>query len=107
MLVYRMEDADGRGPFRNSGVMWKMSEAMGRNRDDFDCFHNDFPTPDEEGLNFTRDHKCGCVSLRQLVTWFPRPCRDVLAREGYDLVVLSVPDALCEVGEEQVIYVFA
>lgn len=100
MRVFRIEDDNGNGPFRHDHIL----NAMGRHID-HDC-DNGFPTPHQEGLDFrSGEHKCGCASMRDLVTWFPRPVRQILAREGYSFTVLEVPDDRIQMGERQVIYV--
>lgn len=99
MRVFRIEDDDGNGPFRYNHIIDAMGTYVVHTTD------NGFPTPQEEGLNFTSCHKCGCLSPRELVRWFPRPVREILAREGYSLAIYEVPESQVQIGEHQVIYV--
>lgn len=110
MLVYRAENEYGYGPFQG-WLAYDFTEAMadaGRYDEDFsEPFHEAFPTHWEEGLSLEdcrEDPLCACSSIRQWLRWFPRPCREVLAREGYHLVIFEVPEDAVDVGQDQVIF---
>lgn len=110
MLVYRAETDDGRGPFMGfCGLVWDMSYAMEMaglwdGGPDGNAWHDQFPSPYEEGLGLPDERRCACASLRQWVRWFPRPCREVLADRGFELIVYEVPDVHCQVGRHQVLF---
>ncbi|PLP55560.1 hypothetical protein CYK37_30185 [Mesorhizobium loti] len=106
MLVYRIEDARGYGPWSGSGTAeayWDAAE-VGTNP-------NDHPSPYVEGGvlydAYVRwaDGRFGCSSVEQLRDWFPCPKgREVMRQRGYRAVAYQVePEALCE-GTMQVIF---
>lgn len=114
MLVYRYENEDGYGPFTGGHLAWDFTDAMleaGRYADcddpgDPDCWHNRFPNLWEEGLNAPDDweDRCAVRSPRDVVRWFPKPCREVLAREGFRLAAYEVPDDAVLTGDHQVVF---
>lgn len=100
MLVYRIENDNGVGPFV-AGDDWDFYPLDYHPGQAF----MDFPRPDDDGLLFEEDiHKCGCASLRQLIHWFPKPVRTMLTERNYKLVVLDIPDERVQVGQYQVIF---
>lgn len=114
MLVYRYEDEAGHGPFAGQHLAWDFTDAMleaGRypecdDPDDPDCWHNRFPTHWEEGLDDDDmdDGVCGFSSIRQAVRWFPKPCREIMARNGLVLEAFEVPDDAVLIGDHQVVF---
>lgn len=111
MLVYRFENEEGYGPFNGGFLAFDMDDAMrdaGRHDDPDgdDTWHNRFPTPWEDGIDtyFPGEERCGVLTPRQAVTWFPKPCREVLYREGFQLKAYEVPEDAVQVGGHQVVF---
>jgi hypothetical protein len=99
MFIYRIQDADGFGPYQSSKVI----------RDIYD-HHNEIaydpdsrtPSPYCEGLGPVEEfHRFGFASLEQLDRWFTAEEQAALFREGFELVVLEVPDYAVRVGQHQ------
>lgn len=101
MNLYRVENAEGIGPFHAGGhdFFRVLVDSVGGNE-----FFNNFPTPHEEGLGFfmTSNERVGCVSLTQLAAWFPKAARRVLVQYKFFLCCYQVPDA--RVGEYQAVF---
>ncbi len=103
ILLWRIEDAAGHGPFRPGPGLSAMNLAM--TGDAAVCWHQTaMPTPHYEGLDQFRHLHCGTPSLRMLVRWFPRCARKALAAHDYRLVTLLVAPGAAQVGETQALY---
>jgi hypothetical protein len=86
--VFRMEDGQGRGPFRGR-IVSLMNDAMtGRPEADW---HYDMPSSYDAFGDMPRGHVCGTLTLRDMVRWFPRPMRRALAYFDYGLSVYDLP----------------
>lgn len=105
MLIYRMENQLGRGPFFRELLSWPMHEAMGFSKDDERPYHDGFMTPQREGFKMTSDHLCGCRSKRELVKWFPKLAREFLKTKGFTTKVYDVPDENIQIGRHQVVFI--
>lgn len=90
--VYRIEDAFGIGVFQSAGLSNAMNEAMtGNGQSDW---HADRALPSSLEIFGHHQHLvCGVDNLRDLVRWFPRPMRRVIARSEYGLTVYRMPAA--------------
>lgn len=86
--VYRVETGNGRGPFVHR-LLQEINVAMTGDPDA--DWHADLPCTLEAFGPQPLDHVCGTLTLRDLVRWFPRPMRRVLARHGYGLSVYVMP----------------
>lgn len=89
VLVYRVEDKNGVGPFRSDS--FEIDSMLDL------CNHvNGLPLPREEGFrlvpdSFYNDHLiCGCTSLEGLETWIPYAVVDDLDSLGFRLVTYSM-----------------
>ncbi len=91
MKVYRLETKGEHGPF--SGLDWmtpKELDTLCEILGSFQTTETD-PYPEDDGINDTQpDDVFGCVSLRQLYSWFPHPLRYKLATLGYRIVMYEV-----------------
>lgn len=101
MLVYRVENARGYGPW-NSTVRQSyvdgLLKAMERKSA---CGH---PTPIEDGLSINLRWRYGCKSLDQLHDWFPEPYRQRLFDAGFTVKVYAVPSSRVKMGRSQVAF---
>ena len=105
MRVFRIEDWSGQGPFRGP-FSQAMNDAMTTDPDE-DWHGKRFPGSHESFAMLSRGHVCGTSSPRDLVRWFPRPIRMVLARHGFGLSVYELPvDAVVtsDVDRSQVMF---
>lgn len=88
VAVFRVEDEQGRGPFR-SRILSVMNDAMTGNPDA--DWHIDMPDSHEAFGEMPAGHVCGTASLRDMVRWFPRRMRRVLGCYGYGLSTYRMP----------------
>jgi hypothetical protein len=112
MRVYRFQAEDGSGPFQSTELIEAMDAAMvttGRMGPAETPWHDRLPMPWADGIDAAElvgfeIPRTGCASLRQLVTWFPRPCRAVLAAHGQRLVAFEVPHRAVLIGRSQLVF---
>lgn len=112
MRVYRIEAEDGSGPFQSTELIEAMDAAMidaGRIGPDKTPWHDRLPMPWADGIDAAelvgfQTPRTGCASLRQLVTWFPRPCREVLVANGHRMIAFEVPHSAVSSGRRQVVF---
>jgi hypothetical protein len=107
MLVYRVETPKGKGAFSCGATSWYDSERADQ------CGHRsyDMPAPaDEASMGYeiewnkhTSNHVFGCVSIDQLLEWFPcAQGRAAMARmEGVVIAVYEVDPDLVIIGLKQ------
>lgn len=91
MIIYRIQDKEGRGPFRPG-----FSESWIEDRDDHD---NLLPWNLEFGVLMVADWEivaCGCRSKKQLRRWFSRVEYYRLLSLGYASVTLTPSRILAE-----------
>lgn len=103
--VWRVEDAQGSGPFGGGyGLAYEFSDVMPPYYDG--CWHNQFPNGHGEGFVHSWDDGWvfGLSSLLQYRQWFPAPCRRVLRSYGLGLARYEVDPDHMEVGKYQVLF---
>jgi hypothetical protein len=85
MLVFRVEDGDGTGPYTDGALkaVWRVISAHNSS-----YYHTGIYSDVDM---FTYKHKCGCSSIEQLVKWF-HGWAELLNENGYLLVVYSVAE---------------
>jgi hypothetical protein len=104
--IYRIEHADGIGMFQpftyedRVNVRPHCLDCLGL--EDLLFRHWAFNTPQNDGLNFTREHYCAYQSQSQMEAWISPDEFQVLIEAGYKILALRVSD--CQVGEYNVIY---
>ena len=90
MIVYRVQNAKGTGPFQGS--------VMGLVK-----LWEDGPTPREDGLEGSMaDMHCGVGEPYYLPQWFPQP--HSLRARGFTLTVWDVPDDHAEWLRHQAVF---
>lgn len=103
VTLWRIQDASGLGPFKGDQATIEMDAALSGSI--ADGWHNaTMATPWEEGLDWYQEHRCAATSPRDLVRWFPRRARQVLARHGYQVVRLEAPAGTAQKGRTQAVY---
>lgn len=107
MIVWRIEDAQGRGPFNGaiSNITYKYQDATGIN-----VFRPPPPQRDRDlGDHFQRNHYCGFKDQQQFHDWFgPNPeHHKILGEAGLGLTIYEVNDSDVKIGDHQVIFVKA
>lgn len=100
MLVYRIQDKDGYGPFSN-GFYATTSKFKKHNDDQI------HPTPFEEGLldkdNIDKDYHCGFSSKNRLNKWFTGIQKELTAG-GFVIAVYQVDQQHVKRGETQLVF---
>lgn len=102
MLVYRVEDSEGRGPYRKrAGYVHEWSKDENG--------HNDYnhPSPYQDGLPGMWDMEsyiCGFKSKAQLKAWFSEEELSNLEALGFSIKTFEVPKSDVKVGGKQVIF---
>jgi hypothetical protein len=97
MLVYRIEDSDGYGPFRHpDGRARCLSGVIFNNR------HH--PVPVDDGINgMHRLDVCGFISIDAAIDWFGKYV-DKLEEEGVYLSVYKIKKKFVKFGKRQVCF---
>lgn len=93
VAVYRIQDDEGRGPFRPGfSKTWVKERADHENLipwyDEFGPVHNNVLSGAWSG--------CGCLSKKQLRRWFTKPEYRKLKKHGYRAVKMKVGRVLAE-----------
>ena len=98
MIVYRMQDAEGRGPYRPG-----FSQYWVEDRSD----HDNLLTWMQEFARYAIPSRgyfgCGCRTLEQLRRWFIESEYETLLRYGFQAVEMDVARVLYE-SEIQLIF---
>jgi hypothetical protein len=95
MIVWRVEDATGRGPYNS-----RYFTAAGLDK------HQgmEYPTPGEESILYMPGGRCGFVSRAKLAEWFKVDCRRKLHEFGFGISVFEVSEEDVYEGRKQVIF---
>lgn len=111
MIVYRIEDSKGRGPYRRNDVKHVLP---GWDACDFNYRH---PCPmDDHGLREwwldlghgmqRESYVCGFRDIKQLVDWFHKQeWMDRLQEAGYSLTTYEVDAQTVQFGDSQLMFV--
>lgn len=97
MKIYRVENREGLGPYRNTDWQpWEHGNALTHPCPRFD-----------KGLNYIKScEKCAFKSYRQLRDWFTKEELAELKTMGYDIIKLEVDRKLIRFGKKQIVYQF-
>ena len=102
MLVYRMENRNGRGPYRS------LSEPARWLRDEhgISLYDDDLhPVPPDDGVPFPPwEGSFGFASREALDRWFPKEARQLLREKGQHVTVYEVPENMVEQGRNQLVF---
>lgn len=102
MLVFRYQNEHGVGPFQ-SALYPDMAAALKDAGWPEPPIWRDVRRPPQWWDELIRP-RFGCETLRQLVTWFPRPSRAVLAANGQRLTAFDVPPYRALVGTQHTVF---
>ena len=117
MLIYRIVDRSGYGPFRPKfGDMMAWFQAANWVREKYmvsnlkkiedtvpnywNC--NNHPLPEEDGIRQRNDDFCGFVSIEQMKDWFCPPIREAFVAIGCKMRVYEA--SRFQVGKRQVVF---
>lgn len=97
MIVYRVEDEAGGGPYR--GGKWE--DLLGVLASNPTYSH---PTPADDGISIygTRGWHCAFASIEQAKAWFDDTEREAMADRGFQLSVYDAPKV--KAGAHQVMF---
>lgn len=97
MIVYRVEDGAGGGPYR--GGRWE--DLLGVLISGSSSAH---PMPTEDGIPIigTKGWHCAFASIPQAKAWFDASECELMAERGFQLSVYDAPKV--EVGRHQVMF---
>lgn len=100
--VLRVADKSGNGPYAGR-VSRALFDRLSLAADD------EHPGPTEPGEPWDNGfipkcHRCAFLDRDQYTTWFPLDLRAAMAKEGYVLHVIEVPDEHVALGNRQVTY---
>ncbi len=97
MLIYRVENSFGTGPYRDPHYAnW-----------DPECSHDgdpNRPTPKTEGIAYDYDMLCAFNSKTQLKRWFTPKERKALSELGFNVYVYDVNKKYCIKGKKQLVF---
>jgi hypothetical protein len=106
MLVYRVENSEGGGPYTFYSFD-KADKAVVAVSNALKEAHNEshhHPPPHSDGISFVRHYeRCGFVSIEDLVQWFDgwlQKLHDV----GFRMAIYDVPTDRVRAGEKQVVF---
>ena len=98
MLVYRIENKRGQGPYCSNH---KYQDWLCDRHSDIEKH----PSPVEDGIyEWTKSHKCGFSSLKKLKAWFNTEELKALYAAKFDIVRYEVDKKDVLVGQKQVMF---
>ena len=103
MLIYRVEDESGVGPYRMTAMRTAQQKALASLLGSAHNLSETHPLPSKDGMEqvwFQRHILYGFTSIEAAREWFAGFETD-LAETGYSLNVMNVPDALVVQGVKQ------
>lgn len=97
MIIYRVEDKDGIGPYQSTN--WDFPQHQKK-------IHNgpSHPNPEMEALERGWSDHCGFDSIQKLKRWFAIEDRKFFGKRGFKLVVFDVPEHLIKQGKRQLVF---
>lgn len=109
MKIYRIENADGDGPYnaayKPGGLLYQMHTE---DDDGPITAHETHPSPWADIASFASRHegkyRFGFKSMEQLTQWFGPRARKLLESYSFELVEYEVPDKFILPGYRQVAY---
>lgn len=107
MTLWRIQDGEGRGPFKPGfSRVWLDTEDRPGRADELPPIYEALGVkPGELWRLIPEGMHCGCAcrSAEELAEWFSRPERRRLRRYGYDVVVFE-PDLILAEPPKQVVF---
>jgi hypothetical protein len=104
MLIMRLEDEDGYGPWKNEAI-YTVDLPTGRGEEAVhDMYNNDFYPTAWSRTEFNNDFFCGVRSVFQLQYWFSDTVLSQFAKLGIKLNLYEVPENHVQVIDYQVVF---
>jgi hypothetical protein len=100
--VLRVANIKGDGPYHGK-VSRALYERLAMDDDDAHPGPTEPGEPWENGF-IPKNHFCAFLDRDQYTAWFPLDLRAAMAKEGYALYVLEVPDEHVALGNRQVTF---
>ncbi len=97
MLIYRLEDEAGYGPYQTGKSIPEMEDAHSNDMDNHPAIYRDV-----DGF-VANKHLCGFISLDQLKTWFDGWLSNLL-NQGYKVIEIRINAQHVLVGDKQICY---
>lgn len=99
MLIYRVEDRNGNGPFRDLKfcLAWTARKSKTSSINDLE---SKYPPVHEDIRPFNFDMRCATTSLKHLADWFDC-CIDILQRGNFSIVVYEIEEGYVTYGTRQ------
>lgn len=114
MIVYRVENNAGTGPYRDGAISLELEDAiddmMGNRGFSIPFFRINYPLPREDGIMISngREWECGFSTLEQFHHWFyDAEVIERLNDEGFYLYEFEVPEEFIKRGRHQCEFVRA
>lgn len=96
MLIFRVEDKCGNGPYRRGDNL----ASLLANKHNGDSSH---PTPILDGIENRQNYFCGFKDLDQLFNWF-NPYTEILKKAGFAVSVYEIDKEYVLEGNYQVCF---
>ena len=97
MIVYRVENEDGKGPYEGT-CDWSLWQT----RDHVEPSH---PGPKDDGIDIEMEvDYCGFASFGQLRDWFESEELVMLRKLGFKVRRIRVPRSRVKFGKKQVVF---
>lgn len=93
MLIYRVENSKGKGPFSAFG--WRANDRH---------IGIKYPEPSEEKLAISQHDYLGCATLRLIRHWFVKKERIALSKQGFSLTIYKCHKKRVKIGKYQLVF---
>lgn len=107
MLIYRVEDDFGGGPYNGTSSPGPFTSGWRKivnGHEVHDPIHQPNPVDDLKITLIDRHYKFGFASVDQVIYWFGDEARHYLDGKGYRIARYEVPETAVIVGGHQVAY---
>ena len=110
--IYRVETADGRGPYKSVSMFSRswLDEAYALDSFQRDYFDDDAvdlrPLPEDDGIGYMNPEEvCAFADVQALLSWFPEDVLEIMGKHDMRVKVYEAPDEKVRRGVRQVVAV--